>query len=73
MANNREYSIAVKKDGKFYFGYCIEIQQARGQGETKAAAIEDTKLAIKLCRTYLETKKNTSHSQFLSGIAGDYE
>jgi predicted RNase H-like HicB family nuclease len=62
MADRREYSITVTRDGKFYFGYCLEVQQARGQGETKAAAIEDTKLAIKLCRTYLKTKKNTSRS-----------
>ena len=38
MAEKREYSIAVKKDGKFYVGYCLEIPQARGQGDTKAEA-----------------------------------
>ena len=52
-----EYSIAIKKDGKFYGGYCLEIPQARGQGSTKAEAIKDTKRAIKLCRAYLEDKK----------------
>lgn len=52
-----KYSIAIKKDGKFYVGYCLEIPQARGQGTTKAEAIKDTKLAIKLCKAYLEGKK----------------
>jgi predicted RNase H-like HicB family nuclease len=60
MAEKSEYSIAVKKDGKFYVGYCLEIPQARGQGDTKAEAIKDTKRAIKLCRAYLEDKKNAS-------------
>ncbi len=61
MTKRREYSIVIKKDGKFYVGYCLEIPQARGQGNTKADAIKDTKRAIKLCRAYLENKKkNTS-------------
>jgi len=61
VAKKREYSIAVKKDGKFYAGYCLEIPQARGQGDTKAEAISDTKRAIKLSRAYLaDKKKNTS-------------
>jgi len=46
------YSIAVKKDGKFYVGYCLEIPQARGQGNTKVEAIKDTKRAIRLCKVY---------------------
>jgi len=50
----REYNIAVKKDGKFYVGYCPEIPQARGQGNTKAEAIKDAKRAIRLCRAFLE-------------------
>jgi hypothetical protein len=54
----REYHIAVKNDGKFYFDYCLEIPQARGQGKIKADAIKDTKSAIKLCKAYLEDKKN---------------
>jgi predicted RNase H-like HicB family nuclease len=57
VSGKTEYSIVVKKDGRFYVGYCLEIPQARGQGNTKAEAIEDTKHAIKLCRTYLEEKK----------------
>lgn len=57
MAGKKEYNIAIKKDGKFYVGYCLEIPQARGQGNTKEEAIKDTKRAIKLCRDYLETKK----------------
>ena len=61
MTKRREYSIVIKKDGKFYVGYCLEIPQARGQGNTKAEAIKDTKRAIKLCRAYLENKmKNAS-------------
>jgi predicted RNase H-like HicB family nuclease len=54
-----EYNIAVKKDGKFYVGYCLEIPQARGQGNTKAEAIKDTKRAIRLCKAYIESKKKT--------------
>lgn len=57
MAGKKEYNIAIKKDGKFYVGYCLEIPQARGQGNTKEEAIKDTKRAIKLCRDYLEAKK----------------
>ena len=59
MAEKKDYKIVVKKDGKFYVGYCLEIPQARGQGDTKSQAVEDTKKAIKLCRSYLN-KKNTS-------------
>jgi len=51
-----EYSIVLKKDGRFYVGYCLEIPQARGQGNTKAEAINDTKRAIKICKAYLADK-----------------
>ncbi|MDP3781062.1 MAG: type II toxin-antitoxin system HicB family antitoxin [Nitrosopumilaceae archaeon] len=61
MTDKKEYSIIVKKDGKFYVGYCLEIPQARGQGNTKADAIKDTKDAIKLCKSYLESKKKTAN------------
>jgi len=47
----------IKKDAKYYVGYCLEIPQARGQGNTRAEAIQDTKQAIKLCKSYLENKK----------------
>lgn len=60
VAEKREYSIVIKKDGKFYVGYCLEIPQARGQGNTKAEAIKDTKRAIKLCKAYLEDKKKNA-------------
>lgn len=50
----------VKKDGKFYIGQCLEIPQARGQGKTKTEAVEDTKKAIKLARTYLSSKKKNT-------------
>jgi predicted RNase H-like HicB family nuclease len=55
-----DYRIAIKRDGKFYVGYCLEIPQARGQGKTKAEAIKDTKRAIKLCRAYLEDKNRNA-------------
>jgi len=57
MSKKEDYNILIKKDGKFYAGYCFEVPQARGQGGTKQEAIEDTKKAIKLCRSYLEGKK----------------
>jgi len=66
MAQRQDYSIIIKKDGKFYVGYCIEIPQARGQGNTKAEAIQDTKQAIKLCKSYLENKKKNSASKLVT-------
>ena len=57
MPEKKEYNIAVKRDGKFYVGCCLEIPQARGQGNTKEEAIKDITRAIKLCRDYLEAKK----------------
>jgi len=63
VQKKQDYNIIIKKDGKFYTGYCLEIPQARGQGDTKSEAIEDTKKAIKLCRSYLQKKmKNTESS-----------
>ena len=56
----------LKKDGKFYAGYCLEIPQARGQGNTKAEAIEDTKRAIKLCKSYLENKRKNSSAKLVT-------
>ena len=58
MWQKGSYNIIVKKDGKFYSGYCLEIPQAKGQGNTRDEAIEDTKKAIILCISYLEDKKN---------------
>ena len=60
MSEKRDYSILLKKDGTFYVGQCLEIPQARGQGNTKAEAIEDTKKAIKISKSYLESKKKLS-------------
>ena len=57
MHKKEDYNIVVKKDGRFYAGYCLEIPQAKGQGDTRNEAIEDTKKAIILCRSYLEDKK----------------
>lgn len=66
MAEKRDYNIIIKKDGKFYVGYCLEIPQARGQGDTKTEAIEDTKKAIKLCKSYLEDKKRRAASKVVT-------
>ncbi len=57
MQEKENYNIMVNKDGKFYTGYCLEIPQAKGQGKTRDDAIEDTKKAIILCKSYLEDKK----------------
>jgi predicted RNase H-like HicB family nuclease len=61
MSEKRDYSILLKKDGTFYMGQCLEIPQARGQGNTKKEAIDDTKKAIKICKLYLESKKKLSN------------
>ena len=61
MTEKKDYKIMVKRDGKYYVGYCLEIPQARGQGATKSQAIEDTKKAIKICRTYLNKKTTSSN------------
>ena len=52
----------VKKDGKFYAGYCLEIPQAKGQGNTRDEAIEDAKKTIILCISYLEDTKGMIQS-----------
>ena len=61
MSEKRDYNILLKKDGAFYVGQCLEIPQARGQGNTKAEAIEDTKKAIKISKSYLASKKKLSN------------
>lgn len=66
MAQRQDYNIMIKKDGKFYVGYCLEIPQARGQGNTRAEAIQDTTRAIKLCKSYLESKKKSSASKVVT-------
>jgi predicted RNase H-like HicB family nuclease len=60
MSEKRDYNILLKKDGPFYMGQCLEIPQARGQGNTKAEVIKDTKKAIKISKLYLESKKKLS-------------
>ena len=57
----KEYNIVIKKDGKFYTGYCLEIPQAHGQGDTKKEAVADTKEAIKICKSYLDSKKKSTN------------
>ncbi len=66
MNKKEDYNILVKKDGEFYVGYCLEIQQAKGQGNTKQEAITDTKKAIKLCKSYLEDKKKDLASKLVT-------
>jgi len=56
MNEKQDYNISLKKDGKFYVGQCLEIPQARGQGNTKDEAVKDTTKAIKLCKSYLVDK-----------------
>ena len=63
---NKKYSILVKRDGEFYVGYCLEIPQARGQGNTRQKAITDTKNAIKLCKSYLNDKKKDLASDLVT-------
>ncbi|MEK6870494.1 MAG: hypothetical protein AABX09_03045 [Thermoproteota archaeon] len=53
MCEKSDYNISLKKDDAFYIGQCLEIPQARGQGNTKAEAIKDTKKAIKICKLFL--------------------
>ena len=43
MSEKRDHNIIIKKDGRFYTGQCLEIPQARDQGNTKSEAIDDTK------------------------------
>ena len=66
MSKKEDYNILVNKDGEFYVGYCLEIPQARGQGNTKQEAITDTKKAIKLCKSYLEEKKKDLASKLIT-------
>ena len=66
MSKKEDYNILIKKDGKFFVGYCLEIPQARGQGDTKQEAISDTKKAIKLSKSYLEDKKRDLASKLVT-------
>ena len=66
MSKKEDYNILIKKDGQFYVGYCLEIPQARGQGDTKQEAITDTKKAIRLCRSYLENQKKSMASKLIT-------
>jgi len=66
VSKKEDYNILIKKDGQFYVGYCLEIPQARGQGDTKKEAITDTKKAIKLCRSYFEDKKKELASKLIT-------
>ena len=65
MGKKEEYSILVKRDGRFFVGYCLEMPQARGQGDTRQEAITDTKKAIKLCRSYLEDRRKDLASKLV--------
>ncbi|MDE1812256.1 MAG: hypothetical protein KGH85_05250 [Thaumarchaeota archaeon] len=67
MWHKEETNIMVKKDSSFYVGYYIEISQARGQGNTKAEAISNTKQAIILCLSYLADKTRKSVYKMVGG------
>jgi predicted RNase H-like HicB family nuclease len=58
MTTKLDCDIMIEKDGKFYVGYCLEIPQAMGQGNTMAKAIWEPKKCIKLCKLYIENKMN---------------
>ena len=64
--SKREYGILVKKDGRFFVGYCLEVPQARVQGDTRQEAIAGTKKAIHLCKSYLEDKKKDLASKLVT-------
>jgi len=66
MSRKEDYNILIKKDGQFYTGYCLEIPQARGQGNTKQEAITDTKKAIQLCKSYLKNQKKSMASKLIT-------
>jgi len=66
VSKKEDYNVLIKKNGQFYVGYCSEIPQARGQGNTKQEALTDTKKAIKLCRSYLEDKKKDLASKLIT-------
>lgn len=66
VSEKKDYTITIRKDGTFYVGQCLEIPQARGQGNTRTEAINDTKKAIKICKSYLENKKKTSKTVTVS-------
>ncbi len=66
MGQKEDYSILIKKDGKFHVGYCLEVPQARGQGNTRQEAVTDTKKAIILCKSYLEDKKKDLASKIIT-------
>ncbi|MCY4491115.1 MAG: hypothetical protein OXC46_06595 [Thaumarchaeota archaeon] len=66
MQQKGNYNIMLKKDGKFDSGYCLEIPQAKGQGNTRDEAIKDTKKTIILFTSYLEDKKNDPESDLIT-------
>ena len=66
MQKKGTYNILIKRDGKFYAGYCLEMPQAIGQGNTKDEAVEDTKKAILLCKSYLADKKRDANSDLIT-------
>ena len=64
--SEQDYHVIVKKDGKFYMGYCLEMPQALGQGDTKKEAVEDTIEAIKLCQICPEIKEKDSTPELVT-------
>ena len=60
LRQRQDYHMLIKKDGNFYVEDCLEIPQARGQGNTKAEAIQDTTQAINLYKSYFASKKKST-------------
>jgi len=61
-----DYSIVIKRDGGFYTGYCLEVPQAKGQGDTRDEAIADVRKAIILCRAHIEDKRKKNKSDLVT-------
>ncbi len=43
-----EFSAVFEQDGDWYFGYCLEVSGANGQGKTPDACRDSLREAIKL-------------------------
>ena len=52
----KEFDIIVEKDENVYIGYCPEVPEANGQGETIEECKQNLKEAIKLVLQYKKEK-----------------
>lgn len=57
------FTAVFEKGEKYYIGYCIEIPEANGQGETLEECKENLKEAIKL----VIDDRNESITKYLDG------